>query len=169
MKPYSTPPLFKCSKMIYLGIVFYCGFFFLHALIRMSLINQRATDAIIVWIPRSEAREKIRQPGELRMCTVKVGPKFANRSTYATWPMYFVLCRLCPFSPQPPRQCLGPIPVISLLLNNTISSVLACLIIWRERFHGTQKEDNRGPPSFRFQSSLNFCNINTSKGKLFFF
>jgi hypothetical protein len=25
-----------------------------------------------------------------------------------TGPMYFVFCRLCPFSPQPPIQFLGP-------------------------------------------------------------
>ena len=27
---------------------------------------------------------------------------------YTTGPMYFVFCRRYPFSPQPPRQCLGP-------------------------------------------------------------
>ncbi len=35
--------------------------------------------------------------------------------------MYFVFCRLYPFNPQPPRQCLGTTCVISLLLNNTVS------------------------------------------------
>jgi hypothetical protein len=30
-------------------------------------------------------------------------------------PMYFVFCRLYPFSPQPPRQCLGPICYLSTL------------------------------------------------------
>jgi hypothetical protein len=39
----------------------------------------------------------------------------------ATGPMYFVFCRLYPFNPQPPRQCLGTTCVISLLLNNTVS------------------------------------------------
>ncbi len=37
--------------------------------------------------------------------------------------MYFVFCRFYPFSPHPPRQCLVmvPLPVIHLLLTNTIS------------------------------------------------
>jgi hypothetical protein len=65
----------------------------------------------------------------------------------------FVFCRLNPFSPQPPRQCLGPsCPVISLLLTNTVSPVRACLIILWERFRGTQKEDDSGP--LGIQSSL---------------
>jgi hypothetical protein len=44
------------------------------------------------------------------------------------------------------------LPVISLLLAKTVSPVRACLIIWRERFRGNQKEDDRGPLSI--QSSL---------------
>ncbi len=72
-------------------------------------------------------------------------------SLYINGPIYFVFCRLYPFSPQPPRQCLGP-PVISLLFSNTVSPVRACLIIWCERFRWTQKEDDRGPLSI--QSSL---------------
>ncbi len=44
------------------------------------------------------------------------------------------------------------LPVISLLLSNTVSPVRACLIIWWERFRGAQKEDGRGPLSI--QSSL---------------
>ncbi len=43
-----------------------------------------------------------------------------------TGPIYFV-CRLFPFSSQPPRQCLGP--AISLVLTNTVSPVRACLSI----------------------------------------
>jgi hypothetical protein len=44
--------------------------------------------------------------------------------------MYFAFCRLYPSSPQPPRQCLAPscLPVISLLLTKTVSSLRACLI-----------------------------------------
>jgi hypothetical protein len=37
------------------------------------------------------------------------------------------------------------LPVISLLLINTVSPLRACLIIRWERFRGTQKEDDRGP------------------------
>ncbi len=37
------------------------------------------------------------------------------------------------------------LPVFSLLLSNIVSPVRACLIIWWERFRGTQKEDDRGP------------------------
>ncbi len=44
------------------------------------------------------------------------------------------------------------LPVISLLLNNTVLPVRTCLSIWWERFCGTQKEDDRGPLSI--QSSL---------------
>ncbi len=65
--------------------------------------------------------------------------------------MHFVFCHLYPFFPQPTRQCLGP--DISLLINSTVSPVRACLIVWWERFRGTQKEDDRGPHSI--QSSLN--------------
>jgi hypothetical protein len=44
------------------------------------------------------------------------------------------------------------LPVISRLLTNTVSPVRACLIIWLERFRGSQNEDDRGP--FSIQSSL---------------
>jgi hypothetical protein len=57
--------------------------------------------------------------------------------------MYFV-CRLCPLSP--PRQCLGP---TCHLYTNTVSPKRACLIIWWERFRGTQKEDDCGPLSIQ--------------------
>ncbi len=33
----------------------------------------------------------------------------------STGPMYFVFCRPCPFSPQPPWQCLGPTCHLSTL------------------------------------------------------
>jgi hypothetical protein len=46
-----------------------------------------------------------------------------NKSRNLTRPMYFVFCRLYPFSPQPPRQCLGPIPVIAILLTNIVSPI----------------------------------------------
>jgi hypothetical protein len=65
--------------------------------------------------------------------------KYQNLSR-PTGPMYFVFCRLYPFSSRLPRQRLGPIPVISLLLTNIVSPVRACvfLIIWWERLHWTQ-------------------------------
>ncbi len=58
------------------------------------------------------------------------------------------------FTPSPPGHhgSVWLLPVISLLLANTVSPVRACLIIWWERFCGTQKEDDRGPLSI--QSSL---------------
>ncbi len=56
-----------------------------------------------------------------------------------------VFCFLYSFSPQPPRQCLGPPCHLSIVL-----PMLACLIIWSERFRGIQKEDDRGPLSIQF-------------------
>jgi hypothetical protein len=52
--------------------------------------------------------------------------------------MYMVFCRLSPFSPQPPRQCLGP---TALLLTSTVSPVRACLhpYDWRG-FEGPKKK-----------------------------
>ncbi len=44
------------------------------------------------------------------------------------------------------------LPVISLLLTNAVLPMRACLIIWWERFHGTQKGDDRWPLSI--QSSM---------------
>ncbi len=55
-------------------------------------------------------------------------------------------------SPTAPQQCLGPTCHLSTLNYNTVSPVRACLSIWKERFHGTQKEDDRGPQSI--QSSV---------------
>jgi hypothetical protein len=63
----------------------------------------------------------------------------------STRPMYFVFCRLYPFSPQPSRQCMV-LHFISLLY----SPVKPCLIIWWERFRGNQKEGDRGPLSIQF-------------------
>jgi hypothetical protein len=40
------------------------------------------------------------------------------------------------------------LPVISLLLTNTVLPVRACQSIWLERFHGSEKEDERGWASF---------------------
>ncbi len=37
------------------------------------------------------------------------------------------------------------LPVISLLVNNTVLLVRACLSIWLERFRGSQTEDKRWP------------------------
>ncbi len=53
-------------------------------------------------------------------------------------------CRLYPFSPSY-HGTVRVLPVISLLLINTVSPVRACLTIWWERFVRTQEEDDRGP------------------------
>ncbi len=55
-------------------------------------------------------------------------------------------------SPPSHHGSVWLLPAISLLLTNTVSPVRAYISIWCERFHGTQKEDDRGPLSF--QSSL---------------
>ncbi len=55
--------------------------------------------------------------------------------------MYFV-CRLYPSPPN--RHCsVWLLPVISLLLTNTIPPERACLSIWLERFRRSQKEKKR--------------------------
>ncbi len=59
--------------------------------------------------------------------------------------IYFVFCRLYPFSP--PSQFLGPWHLV--LLINTVSTIRACLSLWWERFRWTQKEDNHGPLSIQ--------------------
>jgi hypothetical protein len=41
----------------------------------------------------------------------------------------FVFCRLYPFSPKPPRQCLAPACDLSITLPNIVSRMLACLSI----------------------------------------
>ncbi len=73
--------------------------------------------------------------------------KFLRPNGAQRGPTYFVICRLYPFSLQPPRQCLT-----CHLLTNTVSPVRACLSIWSERFRGNQMEDERGP--LGIQSSL---------------
>jgi hypothetical protein len=77
-----------------------------------------------------------------------------------TGPMYFVFRRLYPFSPQPTRQCLAPV-ISSQLLTNTVSPGRPCLIIWWERFCGTQKEDDRGPLSI--ESPLRYIHSKISQ------
>jgi hypothetical protein len=54
----------------------------------------------------------------------------------STGPMFFVFCRLYPFSPSHHSR-VWVLPVISLLSTYTVSPVRACLIIWLERFRGT--------------------------------
>ncbi len=66
-----------------------------------------------------------------------------------TGPMYFIFLSSLPLLHH---DSVWILPVISLLLANTVSPVRACLIIWWERFCGTLKEDDRGPLSI--QSSL---------------
>ncbi len=65
--------------------------------------------------------------------------------------MYFAFCRLY-LSPQPTWQYLGSTCHVSTLNLHCILAG-AGLIIWWERFRGTQKEDDRLP--LRIQSSLN--------------
>jgi hypothetical protein len=66
-----------------------------------------------------------------------------------TGPMYFIFLSSLPLLHH---DSIWVLPVISLLLANTVSPVRACLIIWLERFCGTLKEDDRWPLSI--QSSL---------------
>ncbi len=62
---------------------------------------------------------------------------------------YFVFCRLYSSSPPPGHHgSAWLLPVISLLITNTVSRVRACLSVRLERFLGTQKEDDRGPLIF---------------------
>jgi hypothetical protein len=64
----------------------------------------------------------------------------------STGPMYFVFCRLYPSSLSHHGN-VWLLPVISLLLTNTISPLRACLFIWFETFRLTQKRGDHGPPS----------------------
>ncbi len=60
-----------------------------------------------------------------------------------------VLCFLSSSPPpQPPSRSVWLLPVISLLLTNIVSRG-ACLSIWLERFRGSQKDDERGPLSWK--------------------
>ncbi len=65
-----------------------------------------------------------------------------------------VFCFLSSLPLLPPSHhgSLWLLPVISLLLTNTVSPVKACLSILWKWFRGTQKEDDRGP--LIIQSSL---------------
>jgi hypothetical protein len=58
-----------------------------------------------------------------------------------------VFCFLVFFTPSPSRHygSVWVLPVIPLLLTNTVLPVRAFLSIWLERFRGTQKEDECGP------------------------
>ncbi len=49
------------------------------------------------------------------------------------------------------------LPVISLLLTNTISLVRACLIIWWERFRGTQKRRRSWASYYSILSEYSTC------------
>jgi hypothetical protein len=71
--------------------------------------------------------------------------------------MYFVFCRLYPCSSQPPNGSVWVLPVLS---NTVLPPVRACITILWERFRGTPKKDDRGPPSIQSSlvSYLNVCN-----------
>ncbi len=87
-----------------------------------------------------------------KTCTLRAWTYTANQRCCFT--LYFVVCRLYPFSPSH-HGIVRVLPVISLhiLLTNTVSPVQACLIIYDGKgFRGTQKGDDRGP--FSIQSSL---------------
>ncbi len=75
-----------------------------------------------------------------------------HRYTFVQWAQRVLFSVV--FTPSPPSHhgSVWVLSVISLLLTNTISPVRACLIIWWERFRGTQREDDRDPLSI--QSSL---------------
>ncbi len=97
-----------------------------------------------IWWLRWGLETLYRQSWKLSPIRSKL-PNYSN----PTGPLYFVFCRLYPFSPQLPGHCFV-LPVISLLLTNIVSPPVrlrACLSSWLERFRGTQKEDERGPLS----------------------
>ncbi len=58
----------------------------------------------------------------------------------------YVFCFLSSLPLLPPaiHGSVWVLPVISLILTNTVWPVRACLSIWWERFRGTQKEDEYG-------------------------
>ncbi len=70
--------------------------------------------------------------------------------------MYFVFCRLYSSSPQSPRQYLSPTShVLSLLFNNTVSPVRACLSIWLRRgCVGAERKTSVGPGLLVFNSFM---------------
>ncbi len=63
----------------------------------------------------------------------------------------FLSCFTPPHPPPPPatRQCLAHTCHLSIL-TNTDAPVRASIIIWWERFRGTQKEDDFGPLGIQF-------------------
>ncbi len=89
-----------------------------------------------------------------RMCSEKQIGRRKDRG-----PKYFFSV-LFSLSPQATSVCV--LSVISLLLTNTVSPARACLIIWLERFRGTQKEDDRGPLSIHYSILSGFNNLNFS-------
>ncbi len=68
----------------------------------------------------------------------------------STGPIYFVFCRLYPFSPS----SVWLLPLISLLLTYNVSRVRACLTISSERFRGNQMEDECALLSILFLYAL---------------
>ncbi len=72
-------------------------------------------------------------------------------------PVYFV--RLYPSSPNH-HGSVWLLPVIPLLLANTVSRVRVCQSIWLERFRGSQKKDELGPLSiFYFMVMMFFLKL----------
>ncbi len=76
----------------------------------------------------------------LKLCLHKPVFSWSGKFKWGQWIFFSVV--FTPSPPQPPRLYLAP---TCHLLTNTVSPVWACLIIWRERFRETQKEDDRMP------------------------
>ncbi len=83
----------------------------------------------------------------------KVGNTENVKNMYATVTMYFVFCRLYPFSHQPPRQCLGP--YLSSLTSHCIAGANLSNNLVGRHFAGPKKKTIVG--LFSIQSSLNVC------------
>ncbi len=68
------------------------------------------------------------------------------------WDQCICFLSSLPHSPPSHYGSIWVLPVISLLLTNSVLPVRACLIMLQQRFRGTQKVDDRGP--LGIQSSL---------------
>ncbi len=73
--------------------------------------------------------------------------------------LYILFSVVISSSPPSHHGSVCVLPVISLYLTNTVSPVWACLIIWWERFRGTQKEDDRRPLSIQYPLSLSITMV----------
>ncbi len=76
------------------------------------------------------------------LCVADIGREKEKQVEEQPGPIFYFLSSL-PLLPPATTAGFWVLPVISLLLTNTVSPLRACLclIIWWERFRGTQKED----------------------------